>query len=143
MVVDFSDDRMMIWVTGTSSPCLSVFRPIQFSDFQENTIISSETEWKSNEEFHRNALFCSENYKHAFHVERDELEAGFVNLIAQNQASPENPSLAAVQNCANQRREFLKKWGETAKVEKKVGGHYLYRTAWKRFNKEANLKINL
>ncbi len=143
MVADLTNDNLTIWITGTSSPCLSVFHPISFKDFQNDVVISSESEWWKNEMFHRNAIFCPEGFVRLFAEERDHLEAGFVKTILQDQSSFTGISQVDTNTRKDQRNEFLARWSENAVNEKKVGGHYLYRKAWQKFNKEANLRISL
>jgi secernin len=143
LVVDFSNDKTLLWITGTSAPCLSVFHPLLFSNFQIDTVISSEVDWQANEFFHRNTIFCPESFVNLFAKERDELEAGFIQTLSQNKSASDEKMQFAIDNCNKQRRAFIERWDEKANSEKKIGGHYFYRKAWNKFNKEANLKITL
>ncbi len=130
MVVDMSSEEMTIWITGTSAPCLSVFLPIRFSDLVNDTVLSSEHNWRENETFHRNALFCPPGFIDAFRQERDAMEVELIRSINNNRLGLES-----------RKREFLDVWRKRAIHEKKRSGLFLYRKAWEAFNKQAELKI--
>jgi secernin len=132
LVVDLSSDEIAIWITGTSAPCLSVFHPGRISDFTEDTVLSSENDWRGNEIFHRNAIFCSKEFIDSFREERDRLEKEFVD-------QPEGNWL----NNMSRKMEFLSGWKKRAVDEVKRPGLFIFRNAWKTFNKQADLKINL
>jgi len=133
MVVDLSKEPSVIWITGTSAPCLSVFRPIIFSDFHEDTVISSEADWQRNEVFHRKALFCGDTILDTFSSERDQLELEFVK---ENEKGLRNQL-----QVTRRVEEFSSRWREKMAAEKPVHGRFLLRVAWNVFNREAGFKI--
>jgi secernin len=142
LVVDLSDGRLDVWITGTSAPCLSVFRPALFSDYSEDTIISSERDWLDNEIFHRNGLFCQDDFIRTFTSERDTVESGFIRVFGHSEKKDKTID-NVTSKCADERNAFINQWKQKAISTEKVRGHFLLRTAWKEFNREANLSINL
>jgi hypothetical protein len=142
LVVDLSDGRLNVWITGTSAPCLSVFRPVGFSDYPEDTVISSEHDWLENEIFHRHALFCNEDFIRTFISERDVVESGFIQGF-KHSGDLDGITGGVSSKCADERNEFITQWKQKAISAEKVGGHFLLRTAWRKFNREANLSVGL
>ncbi len=137
MVVDLSNEDMTIWITGTSAPCLSVFHPVRFSDLNNDLCISSEDDWWTNEIFHRNMLFCPEPLINTFRMERDALEAEFI------QTTGRKTEIQGHNELQSRKMNFLITWREKSVMEKKVHGNILYRNAWKAFNSKTDLAIRL
>jgi secernin len=143
LVVDLSQDNIIIWITGTSAPCLGVFRPVLFSDYQKDIVISSEADWWANEAFHRRALFCPDTFVHKYMKERDDLETGFIALLTDITAISDHIQTNAAEKFLLRKNIFQNLWKEKADKERPIGGHFFYRNTWRRFNKEANLKIDI
>jgi len=140
-VVDFYEDQMMVWITGTSAPCLSAFHPVLLNGYKNDTRISTEEDWRENETLHRSAIFCPDDIIQIFQSERDVLENDFIDDMAN--ASSTKDRLDIVELCQRRRQEFLTRWGKRFSSEKKIKGHLFYRRAWRIFNKEANFQIDL
>ena len=140
-VVDFHEDQMVIWITGTSAPCLSVFHPVMLNGHKNDTLISPEGDWRQNETLHRSAIFCPEEIVQTFRLERDVLEEDFIADMAS--ASSVKDRLNVIELCKKRRQEFLIRWRERFSSEEKVKGHFFYRRAWRTFNNEANFQIDL
>jgi hypothetical protein len=60
-----------------------LLQPVSFDDFEKDTIISSESDLRKREMFHRQALFSQDEMIELFKMQRDELEAGFVSVVKQ------------------------------------------------------------
>ena len=117
MVVELKDD-IRVWVTGTSTPCVSLFKPYRFGDTPTAPVYAekdpaAEAYWRSAELFRR-TLLCHE-LPPEFYAERDALEAEF--LIHKD-------SKAA----AEADQAFYAKWAD-AKL-KKVPTSYQFRNRW-------------
>lgn len=136
LVVDLSGVEPEVWITGTSAPCLSVFQPVRFSHFQEDTIISSEEDWWENEIFHRTMLFCHHSDINAFREQRDALEADFIRTIR------ENPNSWTMDALLRTKREYLNVWRDRSNNAPKIPGYFLFRNSWKNFNSKTKLKIH-
>ncbi|WP_175059058.1 C69 family dipeptidase [Thermococcus sp. 2319x1] len=128
------------WFTGTSLPCLSIFKPISF----EGGIPESETPtnrynpknyWWRIEKFHRLFQTNHQKYIGRFSEERDELQ---MEIIRRAREVKENESPAELTKWAFEReKELVEKW------EKKiVEGKYslVYGIRWKKENQKAGLR---
>lgn len=143
MVVDYSGEIPVIWITGTSAPCLSVFRPVLFKQYLTDTVISSQDDWLSNEKFHRRMLFLPPEIVQDFSLERDRIELELVKMMTEAARFSLAEQINAVTGCHELRRNFLNGWTEKVTKLDLVHGHYLYRNAWRNFNKKADLNILL
>ncbi|WP_245250437.1 peptidase C69 family protein [Thermococcus stetteri] len=127
------------WFTGTSLPCLSIFKPISF----EGGIPESESPtnrynpknyWWRIEKFHRLFQTNYQKYIESFSEERDELQ---MEIIRRAREVKENESPAELTKWAFEReKELVEKW------EKKiVEGKYslVYGIRWKKVNERAGI----
>lgn len=137
MVVDLSGSQPVIWITGTSLPCLSLFHPVYFSNFDEDMVISSEQDWRDHEIFARNAIFCPEPFVSEFRLHRDELEHRLIQSAGEESGQP------GLEKCLNESKELYRNWTEKAVLQPKVRGHLLMRSAWRTFNREAGISVDL
>jgi len=89
MVSDLRADRAVHWVTGTSAPCLSLFKPVILgmapTDFGPLPTDHRDPEslWWRHEAFHRQALKDFHEVHAAIAAERDAIETDFQTRIAQ------------------------------------------------------------
>ena len=117
MIVELKDD-IEVWATGTSTPCVSLFKPYRFGDvptapvYEENDP-AAEAYWRKAELFRR-TLLCHE-LPPEFYAERDALEADF--LIHKD-------SKAA----AEADKAFYDRW--SAEKLKKAPTSYQFRNRW-------------
>lgn len=138
MAVDLSNGRLDVWISGTSLPCISMFRPVHFGDYAGDTVISSEIDWREREVFNRNVMFCAEDFVQEFKGLRDQLESRFTRL-----------PVDAVQfnrfdwQCRQEMDGLYQRWKEKAEAETKPGGHFLMRSAWRKFNRLAKFPIDI
>ncbi len=85
MVSHLSRNGITHLVTGTSAPCLSLFRPVAFDD-QDYSVLSAadavpeESLWWHFEPLHRRALFDAD-LRHALRASRDAVEAQILQMI--------------------------------------------------------------
>ncbi len=140
LVVDLSNKRMDIWITGSSLPCLSIFRPVHFDDFVGDSIISSEKDWREREVFNRNAIFCPEEFVNEFRELRDRIEERFARIPD----DADNRQLAWFdQQCQREAAGFYRRWTEKAEETQKVSGHILLKRTWKKNNIKAKFHIDI
>ena len=117
MIVELKDD-IEVWVTGTSTPCVSLFKPYRFGDvpttpiYEENDP-TAEAYWR-NAELFRRTLLCHE-LPPEFYAERDALEADF--LIHRDAKA-----------AAEADRAFYERW--SAEKLQKVPTSYQFRNRW-------------
>jgi dipeptidase len=141
MVVEMTETDSTVWITGTSAPCLSVFRPVKFEDFHEDTTISSEATWRDNEIFHRQILFCKKETLRQFSGERDYLESSFIDAVRQGDF-PSNMSFKdSSREFENQKIKFIQNWTEKVSSATDKTGSVLFRKAWDKFNREGGFPL--
>lgn len=87
MIVEVGD-AITVWLTGCSTPCISLFKPFRFTNFARQTQPpvyaagdeNSQQYWREREQFHRTVI------GHAppggFYDQRDALEAGWIARAA-------------------------------------------------------------
>lgn len=143
MVVDYSGEVPVVWVTGTSAPCLSVFHPVLLSDYSVDTVISSQDEWLDNEIFHRKMLLLPEELLSEFSLGRDKIESELIDKMGDTARCKPDELMKITTDCNENRKAFLKNWLKKISTLKGLRGHILYRAAWNKFNREANIRITL
>lgn len=131
--------RDVHWFTGTSLPCLSIFKPISFeggipeSEVPTNRYNPKNYWWRI-EKFHRLFQTSYQRYIEEFLKERDELQ---MEVIRQTRGLKENESLAELTKWAFEKeKELVEKWeGKIAR------GRYsfFYGRNWKKVNERAGI----
>ncbi|WP_087036615.1 C69 family dipeptidase [Thermococcus litoralis] len=131
--------RDVHWFTGTSLPCLSIFKPISFeggipeSEVPTNRYNPKNYWWRI-EKFHRLFQTNYQKYIEEFSKERDELQ---MEVIRRARELKENESLAELTKWAFEReKELVEKWeGKIAR------GRYsfFYGRNWKKVNERAGI----
>lgn len=130
MVVELADE-ITVWVTGTSTPCVSLFKPYRFGETPVLPIVSEggpagETYWRQAELLRR--TFLEKELPQEFYAERDALEAEWLRKVrtADGKALAEE-AFAAEQAFydkwaaadlpkASASRDFRKRWAKKTKV---------------------------
>ena len=125
MVVELGAD-IRVWVTGTSTPCVSLFKPYRFGDTPTAPVYAekdpaAEAYWRGAELFRR-TLLCHE-LPPEFYAERDALEAEFL----QKAAAGTDP-VALAKEAAEADQAFYAKW--SGADLKKVPASYQFRNRW-------------
>ena len=125
MIVELGAD-IQVWVTGTSTPCVSLFKPYRFGDPPTAPVYAeqdpaAEAYWRS-AEFFRRTLLCHE-LPPEFYAERDALEAEFLQKAAAG-ADP----VALAKEAAEADKAFYEKW--SGADLKKVPASYQFRNRW-------------
>ena len=146
------------WVTGSSAPCTSIFKPIflpkpglvvvlQLGDEKYN----SESLWWHHEKLHRLVLQDYQKRLSVYKEERDQLEDHFRNsihnIIANLSSTPSEEDHEKMKRVTKEAFEISRKktdeWIEKVKVlpfEKKASSFYLRR--WNRLSKKDQLCID-
>ena len=79
-VADLSPDRITYWVTGTSTPCTALFKPVQVNQPADigpepTDRADSQSLWWRHERFHRQVMKNPAKYFPLFTPERDRIES--------------------------------------------------------------------
>lgn len=93
MIAHLSEDGVKSLFTGTSAPCLSIFRPVDF-DFEQNYTVLSEpdlglekTLWARSEPIHHRALFDTD-FRHQLQRSRNEVEVRLFEALCAEEPDP-------------------------------------------------------
>lgn len=140
MVSELKGGRSVHWVTGSSAPCISVFKPFVFSaaapDFGPAPRDRADgSRWWRHEALHRAALgdFCAALAEIA--PERDELEARF---LARIDAAGDGDLQAAVALCWREADEAEDRWLARLSGRQPVEP-LAHRRSWARLNNVAGV----
>jgi len=150
-------DIQIHWVTGSSTPCISTFKPIFLPKpglktkfkISEGTY-NQEGFWWINEKFQRLVLQDYQNRLAVFKDERDALEKGFFKkteeIIKSVSSEVSDKELKIMEKVSNDAfDESIKKVLEwTSKIEKmpiQRKNGFIYRLYWNKQNKQAKLKL--
>lgn len=139
-IVQLKDGRVNIWATGSSLPCISVFKPLWFgvsgnSEFQEQNQQKLIGYWKQLEAFHRMVLDGRINKLDSYLEKRDKLESKLAKLAAE--AETDDDKVKATEYAFTVEKELIEetlKNNGTIAAKGARGGMY-YRWYWKQQNK--------
>ncbi|MHA1399373.1 MAG: C69 family dipeptidase [Candidatus Heimdallarchaeaceae archaeon] len=157
LVSHLKENIQVHWVTGTSAPCTSIYKPIFLPHvgIEEQTKSVSSTYnpeclWWQHERLHRLVLLDYQKRLNAYIVERDELEKHFFNLVeeetTQISSSLSKKKIERLKRITDEAfalsREKTEEW--IKKVEKMViekKPNILYLTYWNKQNKQVKIKV--
>lgn len=111
MVADVTKERTLLWLTGSSCPCVSLFKPWLFSDkpicpvFADNDRRSEEY-WRKSEKFRRSLL--GRALPAEYYAERDEIQARWIALAESSKGKADFNELS--EQCMEEEKEFFAKW---------------------------------
>jgi secernin len=137
MVSEVRGGRTVHWVTGTSAPCLSVFKPVLFeaglpyAGPAPSDQYDPESLWWRHERLHRAALADHAATHALIAAERDALEADFVARI---DAAPDAQTAAA---CWRDAEAAEARWAAALRPARPGGSAYA--RSWARLNQVAGL----
>jgi secernin len=158
MVAHLSPDLSTHWLTGTSGPCISTFKPVYLggAGLPDASVLGPEPAgtydpdslWWTHERLHRAVMRDYATRVPLFRDERDELEAAFLREAAEmyekyRRASDEEraePLAAFTASCFERAAEATPRWVEavtSAPVQRRPSR--LFSLAWDRFDRQAGL----
>lgn len=110
MVVSLEENRTVVWSTGSSVPCVSLFKPWRFGTEEILPIVpdgskAGETYWLEAEKFRRSLL--GKQLPDAYYQERDAIQNSW---IAQAEQIVEEDFAAFSRACLEEERAFFEKW---------------------------------
>lgn len=143
MVVEQENDNLVVWVTGSAAPCLSIFKPMSFKQ-TENYFGSSPqldydpySYWWQQEIIHRSIIQDYPQLSPDYQKERDKLENKFIEEMKSSMNK-----LEMIESCFNKAKELQKKWIEKIYNEKiKNKTNFLYKNFWNKNNRSAKIPI--
>jgi dipeptidase len=146
LVSHLTAEQQTHWITGTSAPCTSIFKPVWIDAGLPDQgptpagRYSHASLWWRHEVLHREVLRDYATRMALYSADRDEMEARFLAGAAQVwEESPEARGVFAAQ-CANEADEATRRWTEQVRAEPVVKrAPVAYRRAWSKLDKEAGL----
>jgi dipeptidase len=146
MVSELIQEQPIHWVTATSTPCTSVFKPIwidagfETSEFLPKGQYDHQTLWWQHEKFQR---LVSLDYNHRIHLfseDRNKLEEGFISSARELTNADTSERRQFTENCFTQSEEHLQRWNVRVASEPVRQLNTLYYSyAWKAHNRRAQL----
>lgn len=111
MAADVTKERTVLWLTGSSCPCVSLFKPWLFGSkpvcpvfYEKDT--GSEYYWRSSEKFRR--ALIGRQLPQEYYAERDAIQGEWIGLAGH---CPDSAFTELSGRCIEQEREFFAKWG--------------------------------
>ena len=110
MVVTLAQDKTVVWSTGCSVPCVSLFKPWLFGTEEILPVIregdkAGEAYWLEAERFRRKLL--GKTVPQEFYAERDEIQTKWLSQA--DNVSDEKFSEFS-RNCLEEEKQFFEKW---------------------------------
>ena len=134
MVVSLEEKRTVVWTTGASLPCVSLFKPWLFGCEVVLPVTMSNSKdgqdyWRSAETFRRSLL--GKRLPREFYVQRDEIQQRWLAEAART-ADADFPAFS--QACLAEETEFYRKWSSAVLSPAVCSATFLKR--WTKKNQE-------
>ena len=132
MVVELGE-QLRVWLTGSSTPCISLFKPWLFGNATTSPVFAAgdpnaEAYWHKREAFHRQAI--GRSLPEEFYVERDNLEASWLKA-AENTSDESLHELSIL--ASEEESAFYERW--IARLSPlPINGKRSFRRYWQRKN---------
>jgi secernin len=148
MVSHLTQEQQTHWVTSTSAPCVSIFKPVWIDSglpgmgpHPKGTYDGGSLWWRG-EKLHRSVLKDYQTRLALFRDERDALEASFREKAASLLGAPASERAEFTKACFQQASEAIDRWTEMVNsVPVKGKNKYLFQSAWRRFNNQAKIPV--
>ncbi|ASJ07803.1 peptidase U34 [Thermococcus siculi] len=131
------------WFTGTSNPCLSIFKPITFAGGlpdlgkEPTDKYDPDAYWWRFEAFHRKFLTNYRSHIDDFSRERDALQADIIQKAREIEKTPEDLK-ALTEWTFREEKLFLERWEKLVKPGKLP---FLFGKNWRKVNEDAGLRM--
>jgi dipeptidase len=145
LVSDLRPQGALHWVTGTSAPCLSVFKPVFLDDglpdqgATPGDRFDAATLWWRHERLHRGLLASGPEAMAGFAAERDAQEAAFRARVEPLIGAPGPTRHKEVAACWREATALEDRW--IARLRGAAPLHPGYRAAWQRHDRLAGAPL--
>lgn len=132
MVVSLEEQRTVVWTTGSSAPCVSLFKPWLFGTDTVLPVVTpnekaGEQYWLDAEQFRRNLL--GKQLPREFYAQRDEIQQRWL-AEADRTENADFPAFSRA--CLSEEADFYRKWN--AEVLPHVPCATAFRKRWSKKN---------
>lgn len=141
MVVERDMERMIVWVTGSSAPCLSLFKPMvieqEFNYFGSKPGLDYDQNsyWWAQERIHRTIIKDYQKLSGEYQDDLDRLENLFILKMKEF-----NDEIETIADCFDEAIKFQKIWIEKLdNLSIKDRTKLLYKIAWRNNNRLAKM----
>jgi dipeptidase len=151
--------RPVVWITGTSAPCLSIFKPVVMGGktLTQGTVLEpsaypDKSLWWKGEKLHRLALRSYSKIAEFVVPEARELESEWLNQVAiyQQRARAGEPTAwleldQYSKKCFERGEQLIDSWLhriERGKLAQSEEGGLIFRMYWKKQNQKARLSLS-
>jgi len=142
-IVQLDEERCTHWVTGSSTPCLSVFKPLWMVEREPFTFTEEETAsaveyWIKRERLHRMILENRIPDVEAYIAKRDDLENKLDEMASsvQKQGFHEDGLLEIMAYAKEKEEELIDETCRTAIPSAKIKGNPYFRYYWRKQNRK-------
>jgi dipeptidase len=144
IIVELKPDGINMWVTGSSIPCISLFKPIWFTKdsslfFSEESEKEAITYWHEIEELHRAVISNEISDLKSFYAERDSIEQKLLKMA--DSAETEEAKESAMRYALEAERQLYEalrqKVSKSSKNNKNITNFY-YNLYWNKQNNAFN-----
>ncbi len=146
LVVHLDKENPTIFVTGTASPCTSIFKPIWMDTPLPNMgpvptrVYDPDSLFWRHELLHRATIQDFQSRMATYAAERDALEKEFIQGALDIASAPIEKRAQYSADCFAKSLEMESNWYERVRqIPAKPKGAWLYNYAWNKFNKQANM----
>jgi secernin len=150
LVVHLDKKNPTIFVTGTASPCTSVFKPVWMDASLPDIGPAPSDEYDPNSQFwqhelvHRATIQDFETRLAAYVAERDALEKGFIEGGLNMASTTARKRAKFSAECFAQASAAEANWYQRIRqIPAHPKGAWIYNYAWNKFNKQANMPPGL
>ena len=143
LVSHLAPDVQTHWVTATSAPCTSIFKPLWLDaglpDMGQIPAghYNRASLWWRHEELHRGTLRDYPTMIAVYQAERDQMETGFLSGARAHTDLPSDKRSDYARQCFTEADQALDRWSkqvENTPVQNKIPGRY--RKIWRKLNEE-------
>lgn len=145
MVTHLSEQNPTHWLSGTSAPCTSLFKPVWFDsglpDMGPHPTgqYNQSTLWWRHENLHREILCDYAHRMDLFRVDRDTLEASFLAHYGAVSQQTETDRLRYTRECFARASELTDQWAQKLEREPvRQPRPFLYKKAWNELDAAAS-----
>ena len=145
MIVHLTKENFTIWITATSAPCISMFKPIWFEGEvvpnlgkESGAFYDINSLWWKHELLHREIIKDYQNRIEVIKNKRDKVENELIDLVC----SENKKGYEISKNAFEKHSQLIEKWIEKVR-ELRINGNLniIYKNYWKKLNRKVNISL--